>query len=393
MSPRDIRKFKKATAGALLNVRTIHTEQMSPGRRRPARTSTVAPPNALVWPWALPAPGFAVTVAAGFLIVETVLVVLLKQVEPEDPVGIVYAVLMGVALVGNFVAGVAAAASASADRRREAELSSELAHIVLRTGDLQSAANEAGRHLAAAFNLRFASVELTKAAGDHRPGAIPLHEDDVLVGVLEVPDDLPRTTLERLLRVVPTLEALLAAARDREKVNNRLIESRHRLEQFFDLTSDLMVISDQGKLLEVNPAFEKALGYTVDDLAPAPFELVPPEDLDRLREPIKDLTDGRGPVRFENRATTATVLRDGSNGASRRTKDCFMPSAAMSPGNAKKKSSSAKPGPCSRPAATRCVSLPSIRRGCGGWQPWLHAGPIRWRYSMPSTTKWRDACT
>ena len=247
--------------------------------------------------------------AAGFLIVETVLVVLLKQVEPEDPVGIVYAVLMGVALVGNFVAGVAAAASASADRRREAELSSDLAHIVLRTGDLQSAANEAGRHLAAAFNLRFASVELTKAAGDHRPGAIPLHEDDVLFGVLEVPDDLPRTTLERLLRVVPTLEALLAAARDREKVNNRLIESRHRLEQFFDLTSDLMVISDQGKLLEVNPAFEKALGYTVDDLAPAPFELVPPEDMDRLREPIKDLTDGRGPVRFENRATS----RDGSS--------------------------------------------------------------------------------
>ena len=308
MSPRDIRKFKKATAGALLNVRTIHTEQMSPGRRRPARTSTVARPNALVWPRTLPAPGFAVTVAAGFLIVETLLVVLLKQVEPEDPVGIVYAVLMGVALVGNFVAGVAAAASASADRRREAELSSELAHIVLRTGDLQSAANEAGRHLAAAFNLRFASVELTKAAGDHRPGAIPLHEDDMLVGVLEVPDDLPRTTLERLLRVVPTLEALLAAARDREKVNNRLIESRHRLEQFFDLTSDLMVISDQAKLLKVNPAFEKALGYTVDDLAPAPFELVPPEDLDRLREPIKDLTDGRGPVRFENRTTT----RDGS---------------------------------------------------------------------------------
>ena len=70
-----------------------------------------------------------------------------------------------------------------------------------------------------------------------------------------------------------------------------------------------MVISDQGKLLEVNPAFEKALGYTVDDLAPAPFELVPPEDMDRLREPIKDLTDGRGPVRFENRATTC----DGSS--------------------------------------------------------------------------------
>ena len=50
MSPRDIRKFKKAAAGALLNVRTIHTEQMSPGRRRPARTSTAAPPDALIRP-------------------------------------------------------------------------------------------------------------------------------------------------------------------------------------------------------------------------------------------------------------------------------------------------------------------------------------------------------
>ena len=282
---------------------------MSPGRRRPARTSKVARANALVWQRALPAPGFAVTVAAGFLIVEAVLVVLLKQVEPEDPVGVVYAVLLGVALVGNFVAGIAAAASASADRRREGELSSELAHMVLRTRDLQSAANEAGQRLAAAFNLPFAAVVLTTAAGDHRPGVIPLHENDVLFGVLEVPDDLPRTTRDRLRRVVPTLEALLVAARDRETANDRLTESRHRLERFFDLTSDLMVISDQGKLLEVNPAFEKALGYTADELAAAPFELVAPADMDRLREPIKDLTDGRGPVRFENRATS----RDGSS--------------------------------------------------------------------------------
>ena len=50
--------------------------------------------------------------------VEAVLVVLLKQVEPEDPIGIVYAVLMCVALVGNFVAGVAA--TAARDREKVA---------------------------------------------------------------------------------------------------------------------------------------------------------------------------------------------------------------------------------------------------------------------------------
>ena len=124
-----------------------------------------------------------------------------------------------------------------------------------------------------------------------------------------VPDDLPRAARQRLLRVVPTLEALLATARDRADVNKKLIESGQRLEQFFDLTSDLMVISDQGKLLQVNPAFEQTLGYTVDELTPTPFQLVPPEDLDRLREPILELTEGRGPVRFENRATA----HDGSS--------------------------------------------------------------------------------
>jgi PAS domain S-box-containing protein len=281
---------------------------MSPGRGRSARTSTVARANAFIWPRALPAPGFAVTVAAEFLIVETALVVLLKQVKPGDPVGIVYTVLMGVALVGNFVAGVAAAASASAARRREAELSAELAHSMLRAGDLHSAADEAGRRLAAALNLRFASVELTNAASDPRRGAIPLRHNDLIIGMLEVPDDLPRRTVRRLLRVAPALEASLAAARDRENVNARLVGSRQRLDQFFDLTSDLMVISDQGKLLRVNPAFEITLGYTVDDLAPAPFELVPREDLDRLREPINELIAGRGPVRFENR----TISRDGA---------------------------------------------------------------------------------
>ena len=209
---------------------------MSPGRRRRDRTSKAARANALVWPRALWAPGFAVTAAAGFLIVETVLVILLKQAEPSDPSGTVYAALLGVALVGNFVAAVAAAVSAGADRRREAKMSSDLAHIVARASDVRSAGG------------------------------------------------------------------------DDDNADNESVESRHSLEQFFDLSSDLMVISDQGRLLKVNPAFEQALGYTVDDLAPAPFELVPPEDMDRLRDQIRDLADGRGPIRFENRATT----RDGS---------------------------------------------------------------------------------
>jgi PAS domain S-box-containing protein len=276
---------------------------MSPGRRRLACTSRV---NPLVWPRAFSVPGFVGSTAAGFLIVEIALVVLLRQAEPGDSTGMVYAVLLGGALIGNFGAAAAAALWAVAERRIETDVLSELAHIVSRARDLPSAAREAGRHVATTFGVRFRSVGSAAAAGEQPPGGLTLHLNGVPFGVFELPPDLPRAARRRLLRMLPTLEAFLAAAGDH--AHNSSIEDRHTLEQFFELTSDLMVISDQGKLLEVNPAFEKALGYTVDELAPAPFELVPPEDMDRLSDQIRDLSNGRGPVRFENRATT----RDGS---------------------------------------------------------------------------------
>jgi signal transduction histidine kinase len=52
--------------------------------------------------------GLAILAAAIFFVLETVLVILLKQVDPVDPVGVVYAALMGAALLANFVAGVVA---------------------------------------------------------------------------------------------------------------------------------------------------------------------------------------------------------------------------------------------------------------------------------------------
>jgi signal transduction histidine kinase len=47
-----------------------------------------------------------------FLVVEAVLVILLKQVEPADPIGILYASLLSMALLGNFVVGLVAARKA-----------------------------------------------------------------------------------------------------------------------------------------------------------------------------------------------------------------------------------------------------------------------------------------
>jgi signal transduction histidine kinase len=52
--------------------------------------------------------GLAILAAAIFFVLETVLVILLKQVDPVDPVGVVYAAFLGAALLANFVAGVVA---------------------------------------------------------------------------------------------------------------------------------------------------------------------------------------------------------------------------------------------------------------------------------------------
>ncbi|MBV8292684.1 MAG: GAF domain-containing protein, partial [Mycobacterium sp.] len=280
-----------------------------PGRSILGPRSTVVRLRVLLTPSTRLAPAVALVLAVVLLIVEAVLVVLLKQVEPRAPIGVLYAALMGIALLANFWAGVAAVNAAAADRRQEAELAAELARLMLRAGNLRSAADVAARELAFGLDLRFARVELdSDNPVDQRRGVIPLRDGDEEIGVLMVPDDLPRYLRQRLFRLVPTFEALLAAARESDNVHKRLTESRETIERFFALSSDLMVISDQGKLLMVNPAFERTLGYTVDELAPAPFELVPKEDRDRLRQPLNDITDGRGPVRFENRATH----RDGS---------------------------------------------------------------------------------
>jgi signal transduction histidine kinase len=54
----------------------------------------------------------AIGAAAFFLVLETVLVILLKQVDPSDPVSVLWAWLMVAALLANFVVGLVAARKA-----------------------------------------------------------------------------------------------------------------------------------------------------------------------------------------------------------------------------------------------------------------------------------------
>ncbi|MBV9091964.1 MAG: GAF domain-containing protein [Mycobacteriaceae bacterium] len=218
------------------------------------------------------------------------------------------AALLGAALLANFVFGFAAARRTPVDRRRGAGLAAELACLMLRSGDLRSALDQAGQHLARVLELSFASLELDDVSGDSRRLAIPLRAGSATLGTLLVPSDITKSTRRRLRqRIAPSLAGLIAAARERERIDSGLVRSRHELERFFDLSSDLLTIADKRGLIRVNPAFEHALGYSLHELTSLPFDLVVPQDQDLMQHVVRETLSGR-PVRFENQA----MRRDGS---------------------------------------------------------------------------------
>ena len=82
------------------------------------------------------------------------------------------------------------------------------------------------------------------------------------------------------------------------------------LEQLFDLSLDLLCIAGlDGYFKRVNPAFERTLGYTAEEVLSRPFlDLVHPEDRDRTAAAVETLASGDPVVRFENRY----ICKDGT---------------------------------------------------------------------------------
>ena len=75
------------------------------------------------------------------------------------------------------------------------------------------------------------------------------------------------------------------------------------LSHFFDLSLDLLCVSTTtGRFIRVNPAWERVLGLTRQELLATPFmEFVHPDDRDSTVRAMSALADGRRVVDFENR--------------------------------------------------------------------------------------------
>jgi len=93
-------------------------------------------------------------------------------------------------------------------------------------------------------------------------------------------------------------------------VNDALEASRKELERFFDLSSDLMGVGAlDGDFKRVNPAFERTLGYSRQELlSRSLLDIIHPADRSKAVEVLDEFSGGAGAAQFESRC----VRRDGS---------------------------------------------------------------------------------
>jgi PAS domain S-box-containing protein len=108
----------------------------------------------------------------------------------------------------------------------------------------------------------------------------------------EQPDNECREKKELRLTIA-ALKAELAKRKQAEKI----------LERFFNASLDLLCFADfDGYFKRLNPAWERTLGFTVEELCRQPFlDFVHPDDRDVTIAEMKKLSTGAHTISFENR--------------------------------------------------------------------------------------------
>ena len=82
-----------------------------------------------------------------------------------------------------------------------------------------------------------------------------------------------------------------------------MVEAKLDVSHFFDVSLDLLCIASvEGYFLQVNPAFENTLGYSIEELTEKPFlDFVHEDDQQSTMEEVAKLSAGEPTIFFENR--------------------------------------------------------------------------------------------
>ncbi|MBN1528980.1 MAG: DUF4118 domain-containing protein [Thermoleophilaceae bacterium] len=137
-------------------------------------------------------------------------------------------VFLVAAVVTSTLADSARSRAEEAERRtREADLSAELARLLLGARSVEDSLRAASQRMAKAFDLPSVSIEFGWADSDERRRALPLIVEGGRIGTVLVPATTDGETLDALQdRVIPGLETLVAAVRRRDELESQVIETK-----------------------------------------------------------------------------------------------------------------------------------------------------------------------
>jgi two-component system sensor histidine kinase KdpD len=150
----------------------------------------------------------------------------LSIAHPENLVAL--SVFLATALTVSAIAELARSRAAEADRRRqEADLAAELAGVLLGEASVVEALPVASARLVGRLGMPYAAIVLDPAETLDTQTAVALDLGAGRRAALCVPPGLSEGALDRLReRVAPSLEALLAAALERDRLQAEVVETR-----------------------------------------------------------------------------------------------------------------------------------------------------------------------
>jgi two-component system, OmpR family, sensor histidine kinase KdpD len=200
-----------------------------------------------------------------------------------------------VAAIASSVAEIARARTRDAqERRREADLSAEMARLLLRGNSLAEVLPTAASRLARTMELSSAAIEMEAVEGDERHIAFPLREGTARIGTLLVGAGTSETNLRRLQeRVVPALEALLSAALDRDRLLSGVVETAALRRADTIKTALLRSVSHdlRSPLTAISAAGEAVASPTISDEERRDMAAVIQEETRRLSRLVDNLLD------------------------------------------------------------------------------------------------------
>jgi PAS domain S-box-containing protein len=99
------------------------------------------------------------------------------------------------------------------------------------------------------------------------------------------------------------LAGLWVQKRRKRSAEQMLRQKTEELDQFFSVTLDLLCVANtEGYFLRLNPAWERSLGYSREELMTKRFlDFVHPDDLDRTQKAVSTLASQQKVIYFENR--------------------------------------------------------------------------------------------